>query len=119
MKTTNRFQLRSAKFLSCTRFLSKWVVPLAILVAAILALASPGVESRAGVEGVANAAVPVSPVSPASSEPVVTADLLGLSGKLRAVMGTTDALDQNPELKPLLEGSSTSEAWPRLLTPDG
>jgi hypothetical protein len=47
--------------------------------------------------------------------------MLGLSGRLRAVMGTPDALIQNPLLKPLLAGNSAGGAarWPKLLTPDG
>ena len=127
----DRFELRSAKFLSRSKFLSKWVAPLGILAAALLALAYPGPENRSGVDGVATASaapVPASettpdtgvgrPVSTASSEPVASADMLGLSGKLRAVMGTSDALVQNPLLKPLLAEGSEG-AWPRLLTPGG
>ncbi len=120
MKIMNRFERRSAKLLSRTSFLSKWIVPLAILAAAIFALGSPGVQNRAGVEGVATAAAaPLSPApSPVSSEPVASADMLGLSGKLRAIMGTQDALVQNSLLEPLLADKSEG-AWPRLLTPDG
>src|SRR6266850_3320173 len=111
--------------------LTKWGIPLSILIAAIFALMPPGMQNRAGV-GIASAAVaapaPAPETSPdsglgksASAEPLVTADLLGLSGRLRAVMGTPDALVQNPLLKPLLAGSVDGGAagWPKLLTPDG
>jgi hypothetical protein len=49
--------------------------------------------------------------------------MLGLSGRLRAVMGTRDALEENPILQPLLAGSPPETAaagpWPKLSTPDG
>ena len=48
MKRMSPFPL--AKFLSPVKLLSKWGPPLAILIAAIFALVSPGVRSRAGVE---------------------------------------------------------------------
>ena len=132
MKRMSPFPL--AKFLSPVKLLSKWGPPLAILIAAIFALVSPGVRSRAGVEGVAAAAAAPIPApktgadtgadagvgAPASTEPVASADLLGLSGRLRAVMGTRDVLVQNPLLKPLLaESSEGVVSWPKLLTPDG
>jgi hypothetical protein len=54
---------------------------------------------------------------------IASSDMLGLSGRLRAVMGTPDALEGYPALQPILTGS-TPEAtpagpWPRLSTPDG
>jgi len=56
----------------------------------------------------------------AASAPVLvaSADMLGLSGRLRAVMGTPEALGQNPLLKPLLP-TGAAERWPRLRTPGG
>ena len=128
MKRATPFKLPSARFPSPTK---QWCPPLAILVAAILALMSPGVQNQPGVEGVAAAAAAPVPApgtspdtglsAPVSTCPVVSPDLLGLSGSLRAVMGTEDVLAQNPLLKPLLAGSATGGAasWPKLLTPDG
>src|SRR6266481_3789511 len=126
-----------AKFLSPVKLLSKWGPPLAILIAAIFALVFPGVRSRVAVEGVAAATAAPVPApkthpdigadtgadagvsAPASTEPVASADLLGLSGRLRAVMGTRDVLVQNPLLKPLLaESSEGVPSWPKLLTSD-
>src|SRR5262249_45110259 len=63
----------------------------------------------------------VAPAAPVSEPVLASAEMMGLSGKLRAVMGTTDALLENPVLKPLLSESTATEAkrWPELKTASG
>jgi len=58
---------------------------------------------------------------PEAAPVVASADLLGRSGRLRAVMGTPDALVENPILEPLLADAASSETgpWPMLATADG
>jgi hypothetical protein len=61
-------------------------------------------------------------ILPGPSSGVASADLLGLSGRLRAVMGTPDALLENPLLKLLLAESGSEglpASWAKLATPDG
>jgi hypothetical protein len=65
---------------------------------------------------------PAAPSGPVSGARVAPSELLGLSGALRAVMGTTQTLASNPSLKPLLEGASHPAGlarWPTLRTASG
>jgi hypothetical protein len=57
---------------------------------------------------------------PQASAPVLVAsgDLLGLSGRLRAVMGTTQTLDENPMFKTVLADGGSAR-WPKISTPEG
>jgi hypothetical protein len=120
-KTTN------AALLSSRKALSRWGIPLTLLVTFFFALLVPGTKDQSIGEGIS--AAQSSPAvkadtqlaKPASAETLVSADMLGLSGRLRAVMGTPDVLGQNPMLKPLISDGSSGEsaAWPTLLTPDG
>jgi len=119
---------RSSKT-SYAGMLAKWCFPFAVLVALILALTVAAPDQGLRAEGVtpaaaAQAADTQSVASPAdtSISEVASVDLLGLSGGLRAVMETPDALLQNPLLKPLLAGVGSGNAvtsWPKLTTPDG
>ncbi len=54
---------------------------------------------------------------------IASSDMLGLSGRLRAIMGTPDALEGYPVLQPLLTGPTPegrpAGPWPKLSTPEG
>jgi len=62
-----------------------------------------------------------SPVVPTTATVVASADLLGYSGRLRAIMGTPETLEQNPVLKPVLASSEAvgASTWPKLSTAEG
>ena len=86
------------------------------------AFASPSGSGRSVSIGPDAAPSSSTPVAPAYRVPVAPPELLGLSGRLRAVMGTEDALVQNPLVAPLLAAPSSpgvSSRWPRFKTPDG
>jgi hypothetical protein len=100
----------------------------ALLAASFLA-ATIG-DNRTGVEGVSSAfaapfrgsaSVLQQGATAPPAEPVASADLLGFSGRLRAVMGTEDVLARNPLLKPLLAAyiAGGEASWPKLATLDG
>lgn len=59
----------------------------------------------------------------AFAEPQVlaSADVLGYSGRLRAIMGTPETLEQNPALKPLLNSNEVvgTSMWPKVPTVEG
>ena len=65
--------------------------------------------------------VTASPKASAAGEIIASADMLGFSGRLRAVTGTHAALEQNPLLKPLLGSDDVDGAasWPKLSTAEG
>jgi len=107
---------------------------LSALVLAFLVSLSPLAATNHGSPEVASAlAATPSPVGPAataaSSAPgqpeaspvIASADLLGYSGRLRSVMGTTETLEENPVLKPILASNEAVGAspWPKLATADG
>ena len=57
---------------------------------------------------------------PTGAQVIASADLLGLSGRLRAVMGTPETLEQNPLLKPALASSAAGGgSWVKLPTAEG
>jgi hypothetical protein len=66
---------------------------------------------------------PVASAAPnAPVEPLVLASAdLGYSGRLRAIMGTPETLEQNPVLKPLLSSDETvgASSWPTVSTAEG
>lgn len=128
MSHSNLFKLRRAGALA------HWSFPCAVLATLFLALTSPVPDQDIRAEGVSQAAVAQvtgsQSVTPgkapsgqaAGSSMVASAELLGLSGRLRAVMGTPDALLENPVLKPLVAeaaGVVARSSWPKLATPDG
>lgn len=93
--------------------MARWPLLLTALVFSLLTLVSATMRSRARAEEAGT-------LPPALTVPP---DLLGLSGRLRAVMGTPDALGENPFLQPLvlgsLSGAQAAGPWPKLSTPDG
>jgi len=96
----------------------RWRFVVAVLTTLVLALTVPQSTSLPRAEGVPSQTI-------AQATPpvyLVSADLLGLSGSLRAVMGTPDALAQTPGLSSLLSGFALDGAgreWPKLATPSG
>src|SRR3989442_16004585 len=113
---------------SCVGTLAKWCFSSAVLIALILALtvAAPDQGPRAervtpaGTAQVAGTQT-AKGLADARNKEVASVDFLGLSGRLRAIMETPDALLQNPLLKPLVTvGPDNAVAsWPKLTTPDG
>lgn len=99
------------------------ILALSGLIVALLFSLAP-MASNHGSDGMAKAfAVTESLATSDSAAPdrpaaVVTHDLLGLSGRLRAVMGTPEALDRIPVVKSCMEAVERA-VWPRLATPDG
>ena len=89
----------------------------------VVALVSPGpvaMKSQGAGSGIAPAyAASADSVLPGAARPVASGDLLGLSGRLRAVMGTVDALDENPELRPVLASADIRAGWPKISTAEG
>lgn len=83
--------------------------PGAILAVLALALTLPVPEPVLRAEGAPQPTV----AQAAPTVDLAPADLIGLSGNLRAVMGTPDALAQNPALRPLISGLPLDAAWPR------
>jgi uncharacterized protein DUF882 len=106
---------------------AKWCFPCAVLAALIVALTVAGPDRALQAQGATPAEVAQVDVLQSVGMPVqaqvASADLLGLSGRLRVVMETPDALLLNPLLKPLLAGAPPDRAattsWPKLTTPDG
>ena len=92
-----------------------WATLVGVLLFLILALYPVAMKNHGDGMDAALAAGSDSIEAPAL---VASADMLGLSGRLRAVMGTPDVLGQNPILKPLLP-TGTPARWPKLSTPDG
>ena len=107
--------------------LAKWSLRCSALVILFLALGSPMPDHAVRAEAVSPAAVAQatdsSPAPAVQSVPVIASpDLHGLSGRLRAFMGTPDALIENPVLNSLLAASPSGRrptSWPKLATPDG
>jgi len=85
-----------------------------ILILLLLALAPASATNQA-------TSTPEAVYGPQAPPPLQLAsgDLLGLSGRLRAVMGTTQSLDENPMLKTVLADSGPASRWPRISTPEG
>jgi uncharacterized protein YcbK (DUF882 family) len=114
------------KKLSRTAAFASWT---ALALALILVLVCPGplaVKSQGDRSGIAPAyAATVDSLLPATPAPqspprlLASGELLGLSGRLRATMGTTDVLDENPELRTVLASSDASAGWPKIPTADG
>ncbi len=132
MKTTRSYKLAHSNVMAGSGF-----APV-LLAATVLAFTASAMYTRTGVEGVSSALASPSPapryapiLRDGPTEPpagpaktrvaMASADLLGFSGRLRAVMGMEDVLVQNPLLKPLLAscGTDGEMAWPKLATPDG
>jgi hypothetical protein len=109
--------------------LAKWCFSATVLAALVLALTVAAPDQGVRAEGVTTATAAgtadtqsVGKATIAPNTEMASADLLGLSGRLRAVMGTPDDLVQNPLLKPFLAGAGSENAapsWPKLTTPDG
>jgi len=95
---------------------ARWPVLLALLVS-VLALVSMTTRNLG-----AEAGASVAPTA-APSTPAIPSAWLGLSGRLRVVMGTPNALEEDPILRPLLSASGSggepAGPWPTLSTPDG
>jgi hypothetical protein len=87
----------------------RWGIPVTVLAVLALGLTLPAPKPilRAESASQSTTAQGTPPVDPA------IADLLGLSGDLRAVIGTPDALAHNPALSPLVSGLPVDAAWPR------
>lgn len=105
---------------------AKWCFGGAVLAALVVALTVAGPDHVLKAQGVTPAEAAQVDVLQSVGMPVeaqvASADLLGLSGRLRVVMETPDALLQNPMLKPLLAGGEPEKAvtsWPKMTTPDG
>lgn len=85
---------------------------------------SPEVASAlaAGAPTVLGPAASAAPSAPAEPLLLASADIMGYSGRLRAIMGTPETLEQNPALKPLLLASNEVAGvspWPKVPTVEG
>src|SRR5690242_3721078 len=84
---------------------------------------SPEVASAlaAGAPAVLGPVTSPGPTAPEEPQVIASADLLGYSGRLRAIMGTPETLEENPVLKPLLASSEIegTSAWPKVPTAEG
>ncbi len=112
--------------------LARWSFPCAVTLALVLALSAPARVQDVRAEGFQKTAVsqdepfagslatPKPAVDP--QRRVASADLLGRSGRLRAIMGTQDLLLRNTSLKDLLEepaGRNAGSGWTKLVTSGG
>jgi len=96
----------------------------ALVLAALASLLPVALKSHFGPDAVspAYAAAGDSVVPAVSAGPVIaSAELLGYSGRLRAVMGTPETLEKNEALKPILAASNpgSTTTWTKLSTADG
>src|SRR3954466_5263382 len=80
------------------------------------ALAAGTSESSQATDSMATSETPA-----AAPQVVASAEMLGYSGRLRAVTGTSEALEQNPLLQPLPGSNATAgdASWPKLPTAEG
>ena len=122
MRPINPF--RSGRFSA----LARWSFPCAVLVALIPAVTSSVPNKYARAEVVSRRTLTLAMDSTVAgghdettSSRSAYAGLTGVSGRLRVVIGTPDALSQNPKIKPMLAklNKSGSAPWPTLTTPDG
>jgi uncharacterized protein YcbK (DUF882 family) len=98
-----------------------WSAFFAILILLLFSLAPVSAKNPSS-EGVTPAYAADSAIQAPAPAVLASGDLLGLSGRLRAFMGTTDALDENPVLKTALasaQNESSVTSWPKLPTAEG
>jgi uncharacterized protein YcbK (DUF882 family) len=100
-----------------------WSALIAILILLLFSLAPVSAKnqsSQGATPAYAADSVVQDPMSPPATAVLASGDLLGLSGRLRAFMGTTDVLDENPVLKTALESApAEGDSWPKLATAEG
>lgn len=98
-----------------------WSALGAILTLLLLALAPASATNHAGPPSdtnVSNTGIYGPPAPPAV--PMASRELLGLSGRLRAVMGTPQTLDEDPVLRTVLPATPERAArWPKIPTSEG